>query len=247
MENGTFWEHVEELRQTLIKILLAVAVGSVCSLFFYEQVMHVLTLPLESERRHLMILAPTDGLAMVMKTCFLVGAVISSPVWLYYCLQFIAPALRSQERKLIAPFFLLSFIFLLLGLLFAFFAAIPFANQYLDAFNTRLGENCWTLPHYIDYTLLLLLANALAFELCVMMLFFVHYGIFSSRLLIARRKGVIIGIFILAAILTPPDVFTQLMLAIPLIAFYEAAILYSSLKTRVVKSRSRLPSRSSQK
>jgi len=240
MENGTFWEHVEEFRQTVIKILLTVAVGTVCSLIFYEQVMHVLTQPFyltEKEHCHLVMLAPTDGLVMVLKTCFWVGIVISSPIWMYCLLQFIAPALRSHERNVVAPFFLLSLAFLILGLLFAFFVAIPFANQYLNAFNAGLGKNLWTLPHYIDYTLLLLLANALAFELCVIVLFLVHYGIFSSQDMIAKRKAVIIGIFILAAVLTPPDVFTQMMLAIPLIAFYEVAILYSHLKEKRRKDR----------
>lgn len=160
------------------------------------------------------------------------GIVISSPIWMYWLLQFIAPALRSYERNLVAPFFLLSLTFLTLGLLFAFFVAIPFANQYLTAFNAGLGDNLWTLPHYIDYTVLLLLAHALAFELCVLVLFLVHYGIFSSRAMIAKRKGVIISIFILSAVLTPPDVFTQLMLAIPLIVFYEVAILYAHLKEK---------------
>ena len=94
----------------------------------------------------------------------------------------------------------------------------------------RSGPIYTPLTHYLDYTIFLLLANGLAFELCVLGLFAVHLGLVTAEGLLAKRRVAIVGAFILGALLTPPDVLTQIMLAIPLIVLYEGIILYARLK-----------------
>lgn len=178
----------------------------------------------------LIALSPLDGISASVKTSFWVGLVGTSPIWLAFLLQFVWPALRPQEKWLIFPFLLLSFLFLGTGLLFAFFVTIPMANHYLKAFNQGIASNFWTLAHYMDYTVSLLLANAFAFEIFVVLLFLVHLGIVSATTMIQKRRHVIVGAFIVGAVLTPPDILTQLMLALPLIALYECAILYARLR-----------------
>jgi sec-independent protein translocase protein TatC len=120
--------------------------------------------------------------------------------------------------------------FLLFGLLFAYYVTIPLANQFLYAFNLSIGENLWSASLYLDYTVVLLLANALAFELCAVLLLCVHYGVISSRWLQAKRRYIYVAIFVVAAVLTPPDVLTQLLLAIPLVIFYEMIVVYARWK-----------------
>ncbi|MFQ5753291.1 MAG: twin-arginine translocase subunit TatC [bacterium] len=228
----SFWNHIEELRKALIRVLLIVAFGMFCSFLFYKPIFSLLTYPFHHSGENLVILSPSEGLVIVLKFSFWVGLVGTSPVWMFFIFSYIAPALYSHERKLIFPFFFFSLFFLTLGFLFAFFITIPTANEYLKAFNQGLGINLWTLSHYLDYTLILLLANALAFEIFAILLLLVHYGWLSAKKMTVNRKFVLVGFLVLSALLTPPDVLTQIMLTLPLMVFYEATILYARLRQR---------------
>ena len=179
----------------------------------------------------LVIYSPLDGMTTSFKICFWISLVGTAPFWLYTFLQFVIPALRIEERRLLAPFLALSTAFLTGGAVFAFLITIPFSNSFLWSFNAGLGNNLWSLSAYLDYTLFLLLANALAFQLALVLFFLVHLRIITTEWMINNRRYSIIGILILAALLTPPDVLSQLMLAIPMMGLYEAAILYSKYRT----------------
>lgn len=177
----------------------------------------------------LVLLGPLEGMLTALKTSFWLGGVLTSPLWLLVCMQFIAPALRASEKRLILPFLITSLAFILLGCAFAFMLTIPLANTYLIAFNQEIGTNLWSLTHYLDYTVFLLLANGLSFELCAVGLFAVQLGLITAESLIAKRRIAIVCAFVLGALLTPPDILTQVMLAIPLMLLYEAVILYARL------------------
>jgi sec-independent protein translocase protein TatC len=123
-----------------------------------------------------------------------------------------------------------SLVFISLGCLFAYTITLPIANQYLQSFNATIGMNLWSLGNYLDYTLFLLMANGIAFEFGALGIFAVHLQYLSAETLIQNRRFAILGAFILAALLTPPDILTQFMLAIPLISLYEALILYAKMK-----------------
>lgn len=179
----------------------------------------------------LVVFGPIEGMLIALKVCFWTALAVSFPFWAYFLLRYLLPALHREERLLLAPFFLLSALFIGGGLLLAYTVTIPLANSYLLAFNNTLGTNLWSLSSYLDYTLFLMLANALAFELAVVTLFLVHLGILSAEFLAGKRRYAIVAAFILGAILTPPDVLTQLMLALPLILLYEVALLYARLKS----------------
>jgi sec-independent protein translocase protein TatC len=311
-ENGSFWEHMDQLRLILIRSLVVIIIAMGLSLFFYNTVFSFFTLPLtqsslphlsQKQPQHfflkkerifnpykeeivysipfdanepsyqpsyhysanvrdqghgnfiippqgfidkeiwtsptnkLIILGPLEGFLVTIKTCFWIGLVGSSPIWLLFITQFIAPALTTKERRLILPFIIVSLFFLTLGFAFAFFITIPLANQYLFSFNNEIGINQWTLSHYVDYTTSLLLANGLAFELCVIFLFLVHLNILTATILINKRRHMIVASFILGALLTPPDILTQFMMAIPLIVLFEIVIAYAFLKDRLTRHR----------
>jgi sec-independent protein translocase protein TatC len=228
---ASFWQHLEELRQTLFRVLFIVACGVGLSLFYYKQILAFLISPTVEIQKGLIVLGPLDGFLTALKTSFWVGLVATSPLWTFSIMRFIAPALQPKERRWMFPFVAFSIVFMSLGFAFSYFITIPLANEFLSSFNEEIGINMWTLSSYLDYTLILLLSNALAFEISVFLLFLVHYGAISATKLSKLRKYAIVAIFILSAILTPPDIFTQLMLAIPLMIIYELAILYAKIRT----------------
>ncbi len=180
----------------------------------------------------LVLLSPIEGLMMVIKTCCWVSLLATSPLWLFLFLRFIAPALGHHERLLILPFITLSTLFSFGGALFAYTITIPLSNTYLNTFNATIGVNLWSFTHYLNYTWLLILANSISFEFFVILLFLVHYGLISAEGMRRYWKGVCVAIFILSALLTPPDVLTQVLLAFPLLGLYEVAILYAKIRQK---------------
>lgn len=230
---GTFWEHLEELRRTLLFCLMAIGSVFLISLFYYEQLFQSLSRPLlESVDPNfkLILSSPAEGLSATFRLCFWVSLAIASPVCLYRILQFFLPAFEEGVKQLLIPFLIFSELFLALGGLFAFYLTIPIANAYLFSFNQTIGINLWSVSHYLDYTILLLLGNALAFELGVIGLFLVHLRLVSPQTLASKRKIAVLTAFIIGALLTPPDVLTQILMALPLIGLYEALILYGKLR-----------------
>ncbi len=235
MTVAPLWDHVAELRRTILYSLIAILICSCIAFYFYEEVFKWLTQPLHmdtllhQEIRHerirntgiqpvsytlpaqgntvefmssgvkalkgrmyeipageyidlhrainpgtLAVFGPIDGMLIAFQVCFWLGVVVAAPVWVYLLMQFIAPALRPVERRLVLPFLCLSVVFMGTGALLAYKVTIPVANQYLQAFNASIGMNFWSLGQYLDYTLFLVLANALAFEIGVILLFLVH-------------------------------------------------------------------------
>jgi sec-independent protein translocase protein TatC len=187
----------------------------------------------QPETEQFILLGPIEGTLLSLKVAFWFGLVGTSPIWLWFITRFISPAIGMHVKQYLIPFLTISIIFMLLGFLFAFFLTIPIANQFLYSFNSEIGRNFWTLNHYIDYTVLLMLAHGLAFELFIVLLFLIHFGILSAESLSEKRRYAIIGAFILGAIFTPPDIFTQILLAIPLIGFYELAICYALWRKKI--------------
>lgn len=227
----TFWEHLEELRLALIKGLLAVFFCFLLSLLFCQQILEWMTLPytaLDPSPR-LVLFGPLEGLGCLIKISLWIGAVAASPFWLYTLFAFIAPALGKAGRKTSLLFLILSCLSMCLGGFCAYKFTIPWANDHFFRLNMGLGENLWSLTEYIDYTLLLFFTHALLFEACALLFLLIHWGIITHLFLVQYRRAAVVLIFILSAILTPPDVLSQFFLAIPLLIVYEIATAYSQI------------------
>ena len=181
-----------------------------------------------------LIMGPIEGISLVFKLSFWISLALTAPFWGWVWIQFILPGLKARERLVLFPFLLCSTICLCLGMAFAYCVTLPIANQYLTLFNDSIGQNAWTLMHYIQYVLLLCLGHAVAAELGLLLFLLVHFRFLSPGGLIAKRRYMIVVAFILGALLTPPDILTQLLLAIPLIGLYEAAIWYAKWRYRSV-------------
>ncbi len=224
MTDLTFWEHLAILRKTLIRIGGVLFFGFLIALIFHRQLLGLVLAPVHE---NLVFLNPIEGFTSALKVSFWAALIATSPIWLYMIVQFLLPALHSNEKKLIFPFLFLSSLFVTGGVLFAYFVSLPLVIDFFVRFNAPLGLNLWSFSKTLQFVLSLLLAHGLAFELFVALLILVHFGLLSASLLAKGRRYVILAIFILAAILTPPDVLSQLLLALPLMLLYESTILYA--------------------
>jgi sec-independent protein translocase protein TatC len=178
----------------------------------------------------LVLFSPIEGMIIAMKVSLWVSLLGTSPIWLAFFLWFAYPALRSSERRLILPFFIFSCLFLWLGLVFAYGVTLPLANTYFLSFNEEIGRNLWSLREYFDYALWVMLSTGFAFEIGFVLLFLVYMGLITADTMASWRRTMIVVSFILGALLTPPDVLSQVMLAVPLILLYETAYLYAKIR-----------------
>lgn len=179
----------------------------------------------------LVTLSPLEGALTAIRVSFWVGLALSSPIWVALLLQFILPGLTKVEKKWLNLFLSFSVLFVSLGIGLAYYITIPLANSYFAFFNSGVADNLWSLARYVDYTVVLIAGHMIAFELSLLLLLLVHLGVISADSLIAKRRTMIVLAFVIGGVLTPPDVLTQLILAIPLICIYEVAIVYAKIRS----------------
>ena len=232
---ASFWDHLEELRWCLVRTVIVILCGSVAAFFFHDRLFAFLTAPadqLPGATHDLVIFSPIEGMLVAFKVSAWAGTILTSPLWLCFLLRFALPGLKERERSAAIGLFFGSILCFFGGLLIGFKCTIPIANEFLFSFNASVGHNMWALSQYLDYTILLSLGNGIAFELFAILIFLVHLGKVESTTLVEKRRHVIVGLLIVGAILTPPDVITQCLVAFPLIGLYEVAILYAKWRLR---------------
>lgn len=228
MKEG-FWDHLEALRRTLIQMLAAVASGSLICFYFYPQIYKIC---FSLNGQSLVLLSPLEGLTVTFRVCFYMGIALTAPLWLLMLFRFLQPALKSGERSFFLLFLIVSLFSLVLGFFVAIIFTIPLANEVLYAFNATIGQNLWTLSEYFSFSALVLLGNVLLFQFIGLLGLLVHFGYLKVETMVEWRRVAIFSFFILATLVTPPDVPTQLAMAIPMVLCYELAILYARMRTR---------------
>lgn len=218
-----FLDHLEELRQRLLKCIFSIMIFSVISYFFSKQIMKILLLPYP-EAEKLIFLAPTEGFITYIKISVFVGIIFSLPVIFYQLWKFIAPGLYNKEKKYIPTIVFFSTFFFLTGALFCYFVIIPFGLKFLLGFSTDQLEPNIQIKEYLKFVTLLIMVFGIIFELPLLSYFLTKMGLLTPEFMKTKRRYGIVTIFILAAILTPPDIVTQIFLALPLILLYEVSI-----------------------
>jgi len=222
-----FTAHLDELRTRLIRCFIAVGVGFVASYAFKEKLFEILIKPLTS------VMNPGDKIIFTglpeafftyLKVAFLSGLMLSVPVILYEFWMFVAPGLYKKERKMLIPIIILSSIFFLGGSLFGYFIVFPFGFRFFLSFTTDTIQALPSMKEYLGFSSKLLLAFGIVFELPLVITFLARLGIVTVEFLKTNRKYAILIFFAGAAILTPPDVVTQTMMAVPLMLLYEISI-----------------------
>jgi len=221
-------EHLEELRTRLILCVIAIAIGFIVSYAFKEKIFAILTRPLMeamNQNGNMIFTGLPEAFFTYLKTAFLSGLILASPVIIYEFWMFIAPGLYKRERRALFPAIILSFLFFTGGALFGYFIVFPLGFKFFLGFATGKIKALPSMREYLTFATKLLLAFGVVFELPIIITFLARLGLVSVDFLKKNRKYAILVFFILAAILTPPDVVTQVMLAMPLVLLYEISIL----------------------
>ena len=223
-----FATHLEELRSRLIKSSIAVGVGFALSYGFKEKLFQILTAPLISVMKTGETLIYTnlpEAFFTFLKTAFLSGILLASPIIIYQFWMFTAPGLYRQEKRMLLPVVFLSSVFFVGGALFGYFIVFPWGFKFFLGFASETIRPLPSMKEYLSFSSKLLLAFGLVFELPLVITFLAKLGLVSVEFLKKNRKYALLLFFVGAAILTPPDVVTQIMMALPLMVLYEISII----------------------
>lgn len=229
----TFVSHLVELRDRLIRASVAVIVVFLGLVYWATDIFRLLARPL-------MMNLPKDGKLIVtdvtgsffvpMKVTMLVAFVIALPYVLYQIWAFVAPGLYQSEKKLVAPLVGTSYTLFLCGMAFAYFVVFPTIFRVMAHYNAPLGAAMNTdVDNYLSFVLTMFLAFGVTFEVPIFVILLVRMGLVTVSKLKESRPYVVVGAFVVSAVVTPPDVFSQLILALPLIVLYEAGIIAARL------------------
>ena len=228
----TLLDHLSELRVRLVRCLIALTVGFFACYSFAEQLFNYLMLPLTRALPaggKLIYTALPEAFFVYMQVALVAGAFLASPYLFYQIWAFIAPGLYDDEKRHIFPIAGASALFFVSGAAFCYFQVFPYAFEFFVGFATDIIEPMPKLDEYLGFTLKMLLAFGLIFEMPLFAFFLARLGLVTAQWMRKTRKYAILAIFIVAAILTPPDVFSQLMMAAPMLVLYEISILVAAV------------------
>lgn len=222
-----FMSHLEELRRRLVHSAIAVGVCFLVTYFFKEELYAGLAAPLKAvmpPEARLIYTAPAEAFFTYLKIAILAAIVLACPVIFYNFWKFISPGLYKHERKAVWPFVAISSVLFIVGTVFCYAMVFPYAFEFFMSFATDDIVPMLSLKQYLSFSATLLFAFGVIFEMPMVLVFLGRLGVVSSRALRRQRKFAILIMFVAGAMLTPPDVITQIMMAMPLILLYEISI-----------------------
>jgi len=221
-----FLDHLEELRWRIIKSLIAVVIFTIISFAFSDQILDFLLLTTKNLKHQLQlqVLKVQTVFIIKLELALIAGIMLSLPVIFYQIWAFVAPGLLENERKYVVPVITFATISFIVGAAFAFFVIIPFALDFFLSLVPETVKNNIALDFYFGFVARIVLVFGIVFELPVVSLLLTKLGLLTPQFLRKYRRYAIVVIFVLAAILTPPDPTTQIMLAVPLLLLFEVSI-----------------------
>lgn len=227
-EEENFISHLTELRDRVIRSLLVILILFGACFYVAPELMKFLAQPLQHALppgSHAVFIAGEGAFFTLTKMSLLAAVLLSLPWVLYQAWAFVAPGLYAHERRFVGPLIILSVIFLLVGIGFAYSFVLPVAYKFFFSFAEKTGADVMQdLQRYWDFTLSIFFGFGLAFQVPVVEMLMIKLGMVSVDDLRQARRYVLVGAFVVAAVLTPPDVLSQFMLAIPLMLLYELGI-----------------------
>lgn len=238
-EKLTLVEHLEELRRRIIISAIAIMIGFGVSYFFIERIMDFLLKPLTKTERAagVVFLAPHEAFFAYLKLAFFAGIFLSLPITLYQAWKFISAGLFVSERRLALIYLPASLVLFLVGAVFSYLVVLPIGMKFFLGFATSTIQPMISVTRYISFLGMLILTFGVIFELPLVILFLTKLGVVTPDFLAKKRKYALLGIMVVAAILTPPDVVSQLLMALPMMILYEGGIWVSRLAMVRKKSR----------
>lgn len=231
-EADSFMSHLIELRDRLIRAMAAFLIAFLCLFAWAREIYSLLAQPLLKELpagTHMIAVEVAAPFFVPIKVTMFAAFIIALPFILYQAWAFIAPGLYAHEKKLVLPLVATSTVLFVTGMSFAYFVVFPVVFHFLTAFTPEGVDMTTDIQKYFDFVLTLFLAFGLAFETPVAVVILTRMGIVTVEKLKAARPYLVVGAFVVAAIFTPPDVVSQLLLAIPLWLLYEVGLIVASL------------------
>ncbi len=219
--------HLEELRKRLIASLIALVVGFGISYGFKERLFFFLSRPLEQhlpKGSTLQYIGIPEAFLTYLKISLFGGLVLAMPVILYQLWRFVAPGLYEREKRYVIPFVVFSMAFFLTGASFCYYIVFPFVFRFFMSFSGGPLVAMPAIRQYLSFATRLLVAFGLIFEMPIFFFFLGRMGLVSYKGLARQRRIAVVLVFVAAAVLTPPDVISQLMLAGPLMILFELSV-----------------------
>ena len=229
--------HLVELRKRLGLSVLSIFIAFIIAFVFHEAILEWITAPLNEALEQVAHLSEkaADGMVtthqvggaffVALKVSFFAGLLGALPFILYQLWLFIAPGLYNEEKKMVVPFVVGGSVMFLVGVMFAYYIVTPFGFQFLITFGSFLYTPLINIEDYVGFFTKIMLGFGISFELPVFAYFLALLGMVTDKTLKDFFKYAVLLIFVLAALLTPPDVLTQLLMAAPLILLYGLSIL----------------------
>ncbi|MFL6588533.1 MAG: twin-arginine translocase subunit TatC [Luteimonas sp.] len=229
---GSLIDHLIELRMRLMRGLAGTGIVLLCLLPFANKLYGLLAQPLLDklpEGAHLIAIEVASPFFAPLKLAFFTALVVTMPWLLYQAWAFVAPGLYKREKRLAMPLLASAVALFYIGCAFAFFLVLPSVFKFLTLVTPDGVSMMTDINAYLNFVLVIFLAFGLSFELPVALVILVLLGWVTTDQLRESRGYAVVGVFVLAAIITPPDVVSQLMLAIPMCLLYEAGIIAARL------------------
>ena len=218
----TYTEHLDELRTRLLRMLAAVAAGMLLSYIYIDSLVAFFTAPAE----RLYYLRPAEAFFIYLKVGLVCGLVFASPVAFYELWAFVMPAFTLRQRLRLTLIAIASVLLFGAGLAFGHRFILPLGLRFFMGFDSATVQSMISMESYVDFVLTAVLPFGFVAELPLVLSLAACLGLVSSSLLVRGRRYVIFGIFTFAAIATPPDAVSQLLLAVPMLLLYEIGLLF---------------------
>lgn len=231
-QQDTFIAHLIELRDRLLRMVVGFLLAFICLFPFANNLYTLLAQPLLAKLPaggKLVATAVTTPFFVPMKVAMLAAVVLSLPWMLYQAWGFVAPGLYAHEKRFVLPLVFASTLLFFAGMAFAYFLVFPVVFGFIVGVAPAGVTVMTDIGNYLDFVITMFLAFGVAFEVPVVVVLLVHLGMVSVEKLKEIRSYVIVGAFVIGAIFTPPDVVSQIMLAVPLWLLYEAGIIAAQL------------------
>jgi sec-independent protein translocase protein TatC len=225
----TFLSHLIELRERLVRALIVFAIACIPALYFSAELYDLLAMPLIQslpQGSKMIATGVISPFLIPMKIAFMAGFILSLPFLLYQGWAFVAPGLYVHEKKLVLPLVVSSTVLFLLGMVFCYFIVFGKVFAFIASFAPKSISVAPDIEAYFSFVLGMFLAFGLAFEVPVVVVVLIITGLVTVEQLREWRGYVVVAIFIIAAVVTPPDVVSQIALAVPMCILYEVGIFF---------------------
>ena len=235
-----FVEHVKELRLRLIVSTVALIMSSILTYFFYESILSIILMPIneifvekkpDSVSNYLFVNTLFEGFLVRIKISIIAGIVMSLPVHLFNSIRFVFPGLHRAERKKVALTICISFLLLVIGFFYAYYSVIPLSVQFLSNSSfipTGVGI-LLGFSRNVFFVLQLLIVFLIVFQIPILLVVLMMTGTLTRRTLLKASRFAIVAIFILSAIVTPPDIVSQIGIAFPMVGMFFLSILVAKI------------------